>query len=331
MHTTNTLRASCANYLFMTDLTSEDRFFVVSPLASIAGVLQALCLAPTLGAAAVLEDAFSEAGTLDFLLETAGTFYGGTDAVVGRLLAVARRRGLGVPIRAVGVGGMMLRPDLLLDAESAGIAVPRVYGSSEVPNFTSAHPSEPRDVRLADDGLPAPGVEVRIADDGSQELLVRGRHRFRGYLDSADNEGAFDGDWFRSGDSAELVAGRLRVVGRLKDIASRSGKKASLAEVEQSFAAATGVNGCAAFSVPDDVTGERVVLAVQLPEDQTLDVPAVLDAMVDSGLAKWKLPEAVLRYQAALPMTATGKVLRRQLTEADGTGIWSADRLASRH
>jgi len=330
VHTENTLRASTANYRATTDLTGDDRFFLVSPLASIAGVLQVLYLAPLLGAAAVLEHAFDEEGTLDLLTETGGTFYGGTDVVLGRLLAAARRRGVGVPLRGAAVGGTMLRHDLLLDAEATfGIVVQRVYGSSEVPSSTSAVPDEAQAVRLGDDGRPAPGVEVRVLDDGTQELLVRGPHRFRGYLDPRDNEGAFEGDWFRTGDAAELVDGRLRVVGRLKEIASRSGKKISLAEVEQAFAAATGLEACAAFAAPDDVTGERVVVAVRLLEGATLDVPAALDAMGAAGFAKWKLPEAVVRHDGPFPMTATGKVLRRALSEEASVPLWRAERLAS--
>ena len=49
--------------------------------------------------------------------------------------------------------------------------------------------------------------------------------------------------------------------------------------------------------------------------------PEVLDAMVDDGLARWKLPEAVVRHAGPLPMTATGKVQRRALDE-DVEPVW---------
>jgi acyl-CoA synthetase (AMP-forming)/AMP-acid ligase II len=328
VHTSNTLRASASNYRAMTDLGPDERFFLVSPLASIAGVLQALALAPALGASVVLENRWDPDGTFAFLEETGGTFYGGTDNVLARLFEVARRRGASVPLRAVAVGGTMLRRSVLDEAEERfGICVLRVYGSSEAPNSTGARPFEGPETRLADDGLPAPGVETRIAADGSGEVMIRGPHVFRGYLDPADNEGAFDGDWFRTGDTGEVVEGRLRVVGRLKEVASRNGRKVSLAEVEEAFLAVAPIDECAVFGVYDDITGERVALAVHLRGAEQLDVPAALEAMVSSGLAKWKLPESVLVYPTPFPVTATGKIQRRALSEAHGTVIWRAERL----
>jgi acyl-CoA synthetase (AMP-forming)/AMP-acid ligase II len=287
-------------------------------------------LAPRLGALAVLENAWDEDGTLDFLLDSGGTFYGGTDTVLNRLCEAARRRDLKIPLRAVAVGGSMLRRETLAAVEREfGVCVLRVYGSSEAPNSTGSRPDEPWDVRLHDDGWPGPGVEVDVGRDSLQEVKVRGPHLFRGYLDPADNRDVFDGEWFRTGDAAELVGSRLRVIGRLKEVASRNGRKISLAEVEEAFRVVAPVERCAAFSVPDRTTGERVALAVQLPRDQKIDVPAALDAMRARGLARWKLPETVVIYTDAFPLTSTGKVVRRQLAEANGTLLWQADRLSS--
>ena len=50
-------------------------------------------------------------------------------------------------------------------------------------------------------------------------------------------------------------------------------------------------------------------------------------AMIESGLAKWKLPEVVIARHAALPVTSTGKVRRRDLAEHDGDLLWCAPRL----
>ena len=70
----------------MTGLGADDRLFLVSPLASITGVLQALELAPTVGAAAVLEPPFADEATLDLMVDAGATFYGGPDLVLDRVL-----------------------------------------------------------------------------------------------------------------------------------------------------------------------------------------------------------------------------------------------------
>jgi acyl-CoA synthetase (AMP-forming)/AMP-acid ligase II len=325
VHSGRSLAAATACFQAMLQLTADDRLFVVSPLGSITGVLQALELAPSVGAAAVLEHDFDDQRSLDLLLDGGGTAYGGPDVVLDRLLSAAERRGVDLPIRIAALGGTMLRTELIEKAERRfGIRVVRVYGSSEAPCSTGSRPDEPDEVRLADEGLPGPGVELRIGDGG--ELLVRGPHVLLGYVDPADEEGALVDGWFHTGDEASIVDGRLRITGRLKDVASRNGKKISLVEVDLAFAAASGIVGCAAFAVPDDRTGERVAVAVHLPDGATLDVAAVLDAMEGAGLARWKLPESVVRSERPLPVTPTGKVRRQALTEALGM-LWRAERL----
>lgn len=327
IHSARSLRAATENFQALLELAAEDRVFLVSPLASITGVLQALELAPLVGAGAVLESDFDAERSLDLLISARATAYGGPDLVLDRMLGVARRRGVGVPIRIAALGGTMLRRELIDVAErNFGIRVVRVYGSSEAPCSTGTRPTETEAVRLVDEGMPRPGVELRLAADG--QLLVRGPHLFVGYVGVSGGEPRVDG-WFPTGDEAEITDGRLRVIGRLKDVVSRNGKKISLAEVEDAFVAASGLTDCAAFGVADIDTGERVAVAVHAPSGTEIDVPVVLGAMEVQGLARWKLPESIVRFGDALPVTATGKIQRRALHE-DGEILWRADRLHRR-
>ncbi len=326
VHSARSLHGAVACFSAMTQLTADDRMFLVSPLASITGVTQALEMAPAVGATVVLESEFDDESSLDLLCATRSTFYGGPDLVLDRLLAAAGRRGIGVPLRRAALGGTMLRRELIDTAERFGVRVVRVYGSSEVPWSTGTRPDEPDELRLTNEGLPGPGVELRLASDGSNELLIRGPHLFGGYLDAEQTDAAVDDGWFRTGDEAALDDGRLRIVGRLKDVASRNGRKISLAEVDQAFISASGIVDCAAFTVADDLTGERVALAVRLSDVGELDVRGLLAAMEAAGLARYKLPESVVRWPGPLPVTDTGKVRRRALTE-DGEVLWRADRL----
>lgn len=328
VHSAQSLTAAAQNLQALTGSDRSDRVFLVSPLASITGVLQVLEMGPTVGAAAALESAFDAESSLDFLIESGATFYGGPDLVLDRMLAVATQRGVRVPLRVAALGGTMLRHELIQTVESFGIRVVRVYGSSEAPCSTGTRPDEPGSLRLTDEGTPAPGVQVRIAEDDSKELLVAGPHLFGGYLDDEQTTDAVEDGWFHTGDQAEIVDGRVRIIGRLKDVASRNGKKISLAEVDQAFTTATGIVDCAAFIVPDDATGERVAMAVRLADGGAIDVPSVLAAMESSGLAKFKLPESVVRIDAPLPLTPTGKVQRRDLSE-DADVLWRASRLGN--
>jgi acyl-CoA synthetase (AMP-forming)/AMP-acid ligase II len=172
-------------------------------------------------------------------------------------------------------------------------------------------------VRLADDGRPLDGVEVRI---GSQvdpaECCIGGAHLFLGYVDPDDDAGAFDDDWFRTGDLAELRDGRLKIVGRIKDIVIRNGLNIPIGEVDGHVAALPGVAHCAGYGVADPATGERLAMAVRLRDGASLAFDAMVDALVAAGLAKWKIPEELVYWDAAFPETASGKVQRNQLAES---------------
>ena len=123
---------------------------------------------------------------------------------------------------------------------------------------------EPESVRLADDGRPLRGVEVRIGSRvDPAECCIGGAHLFLGYVDRDDDAAAFEDDWFRTGDLAEMRDGRLKISGRIKDIVIRNGLNIPIAEVDGMVAALPGIVQCAGYGVADGTTGERLAMAVR--------------------------------------------------------------------
>ena len=105
--------------------------------------------------------------------------------------------------------------------------------------------------------MPCDGVEVRIADDG--EVLVRGYSVMQGYLDDpAATAEAIDPDgWLHTGDLGTLDdAGRLRIVGRKKDMFIVGGFNAYPAEIEGFLLEHPAVAQAAVIGVPDDRMGQ---------------------------------------------------------------------------
>jgi len=248
VHSLNTMLAATRNFVDAAAMTAADNVFLISPLASVTGMMQAITVTPVLGAQVTIESRFDDVATFDFLVETGATFFGGPDLLLDRVLHEAAARGIAeVPITSVFLGGSMLDPRILARAEHEyGIVVLRAYGSSEAPVSTASARDEPEAVRLADDGRPLRGVEVRI---GSQvdpaECCIGGAHLFLGYVDPDDDAHAFDDGWFRTGDLAELRDGRLRISGRIKDIVIRHGLNIPISEVDGLVAALPGVVQCA--------------------------------------------------------------------------------------
>jgi acyl-CoA synthetase (AMP-forming)/AMP-acid ligase II len=321
VHSYNTMLVASRNYVETAELTPADNLFVISPLASVTGMMQAITVAPLAGAQMTIEQRFDDSATYDFLVETGGTFFGGPDLLLDRVLAEAARRGrTEVPITTVFLGGSMLDPRILARAEhDFGIVVLRAYGSSEAPISTGAKRSEPEVVRLADDGAPLTGVEVRIGstlDPG--ECRIGGAHLFLGYVDPEDDALAFDDEgWFCTGDLAELRDGRLRISGRIKDIVIRNGLKIPISEIDGMVAALPGVEQCAGYGVADDATGERLAMAVRLQREGEITFDTMVDGLLAAGAAKWKLPEELVLWDEPFPETASGKV-QRNLLDAGG-------------
>jgi acyl-CoA synthetase (AMP-forming)/AMP-acid ligase II len=326
VHSFNTMLAATRNFVGPPELTAADNIFMISPLASVTGMLQATTVAPWLGAQVTVEARFDDVDTFDFLLDTGATFFGGPDLLLDRVMDQAEARGVTeLPITSVFLGGSMLDPRILGRAEHEyGIVVLRAYGSSEAPVSTASARSEPEDVRLADDGTPLGGVEVRIGSKADPaECCLGGPHLFLGYVDRDDDASAFDvedgNDWFRTGDLAELRDGRLKITGRIKDIVIRNGLNIPIAEVDGAVAALPGVVQCAGYGVQDPTTGERLAMAVRMRDGASLEFDAMVDALAAAGLAKWKIPEELVVWDEAFPETASGKVQRNQL-EAGGAG-----------
>ncbi|WP_067889552.1 class I adenylate-forming enzyme family protein [Nocardia vaccinii] len=315
IHSLSTLMKASANYIRAAGLDSRDRIFLISPLASVTGVLQALFVAPMLRIPVILEDRWDPSSTCEFLLSSGATWYGGPDRLLNRLLDEAVAAGRPVPLRAVFLGGTMLDHDIVARIEDEfGIVVMRAYGSSEAPVSVAGTRGEPRSLRHADDGAGLAHVDVRVGSYADPtECCIRGPHVFLGYTDEEDDRAAFDGEWFRTGDVIDHTGGRVRVVGRLRDIVIRNGLKIPIGEVDEAIRRITGVLDCAAYSVPDPVTGERLAAAVVIEPGVTLSLGMVAGMLLAAGLPKYKLPEELVLWNEPLPMNANGKVERAKL------------------
>ena len=160
------------------------------------------------------------------------------------------------------------------------------------------------------DGYPLSGVEV-VSVDG--ELLVRSPTLFRSYRD-ADRPRAIgpDGrdDWFPTGDGGEVERGRVRVRGRLAFVINTGGEKVWPDDLEAALASLPEVRDVAVTGVDDDEWGERIVALVVTDGRRCDDA---LRAVAAERIGPWAKPKEI-RYVAAIPRTANGKIQRSNLT-----------------
>ena len=158
--------------------------------------------------------------------------------------------------------------------------------------------------RLASVGQPIPGVQVRIVDDTGDDA-ERGALWVRG--GQVTGEG-----WLVTGDIASRDEdGFLYLHGRSDDVIIRGGENIAPAEVEDALLRHSTVASAAVVGRPDAEWGERVEAFVVPRDGETVD-PAGLVAWMRERLGTLKAPD-VVHVCAELPLTATGKVLRREL------------------
>ena len=164
-------------------------------------------------------------------------------------------------------------------------------------------------------GVPQPGVEVRIADDG--EVCLRSPFLMDGYFDAPDETAAALADgWYHTGDLGVIDDdGYVAIVGRARDVIRSGGETIAPGEVEAVLREHPAVADVAVVGIPDMQWGE-VVTAVVVVRDgaHSLDVESVR-AFCTNRLASAKHPRRV-EVVDALPRTAaTGQVQRTLIVE----------------
>ena len=185
------------------------------------------------------------------------------------------------------------------------------YGSTEG-QFTACR-SEEWLTRPGTVGRARPGRELRVDAEGVIWCAVPEHARFSYYGDPEKTAAAWDGDAFTVGDLGRLDAdGYLYLDGRREDLVISGGVNVYPAEVENALAAHPGVDDVAVYGVPDEQWGQRVVAAVV-----GTATSVELTAWCRERLAPPKRPKEYVVLDA-LPRTATGKVLRRELVSYAG-------------
>jgi cyclohexanecarboxylate-CoA ligase len=213
--------------------------------------------------------------------------------------------------------------------ERAGAALPNMtvlslYGRSENLVTTTCSVTDDVSRALTSDGTAMPGAEVKIVDDSGREVQrgVEGDIAYRGpahmveYLgNAAETAALFTPDGFsRSGDLGRMTDdGYVRVTGRTKDIVIRGGMNISVREIEDHLAHHPALQAFSVVGMPDERLGERVCcFVVTSSGHDTPTVEELREFLLDKGMPIQKTPERVVAV-AALPMTATGKVLKHEL------------------
>lgn len=302
-------------------LSPQDRFFSPAPYFHVSGTMHAFVAPMAHGATVYSVERYDVETVLRMLSEHRCTAYHGFNFFkdyFARREAFEGRYDLSVLRRAWTTG---TRADLER-IEALGIRVCSLYGLSETTGCASlCVENEPAEDRIMTVGRPLPGIEARIGPrDGTGpdpatgeagEILLRGWNLMRGYHRMPDEtQATFDIEgWFRTGDLGSIDAqGRLRFLGRIKELIRTGGENFSPLEVENLLRQHEAVADACVVGVPDARLGEVAFAVVQLRPGQRADQADLL-TYCQPRIASYKLPRRI-HFVEALPMTGNNKVRR---------------------
>ena len=296
----------------LADLREGDRYLMINPYFHTFG-LKAGLIASFLRGATMLPVAVFDIDRVVELIESERiTMLPGPPTVYHSLLTVGDKRKLS-SLRA-GVTGAADIPVELVRRILQDLPFQTLmtgYGLTEAGNVTLSRPADSFEDVATTAGLPCDGIEVRIAGDG--EVLVRGYGVMAGYLDDAvaTAEAIDDDGWLHTGDLGSFTeSGRLRIVGRKKDMYIVGGLNAYPAEVEGFLLEHPAVAQAAVIGVPDERLGQ-VGKAFVVPRNHTLTADELI-AWSRDRMAGFKVPRFV-DFLDELPLNATGKVMKDRL------------------
>jgi acyl-CoA synthetase (AMP-forming)/AMP-acid ligase II len=295
----------------LADLREGDRYLQINPYFHTFGLKAGLITSFLRGATMLPVAVFDVDAVVDLIERERITMLPGPPTLYHSLLTIRDKARLS-SLRAGVTGAADIPVELVrrIHGELPFQTLMTGYGLTEAGNVTLSRPDDSFEDVATTAGLPCDGVEVRIADDG--EVLVRGYGVMQGYLDEPEATAlAIDDDgWLHTGDLGNFDdAGRLRVVGRKKDMFIVGGFNAYPAEIEGFLLEHPAVAQAAVIGVPDERLGQVgkafVVAKTKVSKDELL-------VWCRERMAGFKAPRFI-EFLDELPLNATGKVMKDQL------------------
>lgn len=233
-------------------------------------------------------------------------------------------------MRTIGSGGEALGEELLdWGKEVMGLTINEFYGQTEV-NLVIGSCSEVMEIRPGSMGKAMPGHKVEVVDDSGLpvphgtvgEIAVQGPDPvmcLEYWKNPEATRESYVGDWWLMGDLARKDEdGYFWFVGRKDDVITSSGYRIGPAEIEDCLMGHPSVSMVAVVGSPDKVRTEVVKAFIILQPDiePSPEVEEDIKKFVKVRLAAYEYPREV-EFVTELPMTATGKIMRKELKKLE--------------
>ncbi len=307
------------------ELTYEDKSLVVLPLFHIFSMTVLMINSVYCGAEGVLLARFDPQDAIDTMIQHEITVFAGVPTMYWALtnFEVDKKdiETIAKKLKTAVSGGASLPVNVIKSFEKKfDVKIIEGYGMSEGSPVVTFNQ---KDVgcKPGSIGTPIWGVQVKLVDaDGNEvpqgekgELIYKGHNVMKGYYNKPEaNAKTIKNGWLYSGDIATKDEdGFYYIVDRTKDMIIRGGLNVYPREVEEAMMGHEAVSLVAVIGVPSEARGEEIKACVVLKPDFTITEDELM-AWTKSQIADYKYPR-IIEFMDALPMSATGKILKKEL------------------
>jgi acyl-CoA synthetase (AMP-forming)/AMP-acid ligase II len=323
------------DWVAMTGLSAGDVYLQVNPYFHMFGLKAGILASVASGATMLPEPVFDVDRVLARVAADRVTVLPGPPTLYQSILDHPQRAEHDLSSLRVAVTGSADIPVELIrrvDDELPFSNIVTGYGLTEAGTACATSEGDDAEAVATTVGRPRPGFELRIvgaegadAEAGqSGEVLLRGGSVMAAYLHDPEetHKVLSDDGWLRTGDLGQVdEAGRLRIVGRVKDMFIVGGFNAYPAEIENALLRHAAVQQAAVIGIPDHRLGEVGMAFVVVSEDVSGDD---IKEWSRNEMANYKVPR-VVEVVDALPLNATGKVRKDVLREQASTRTAGSD------
>jgi long-chain acyl-CoA synthetase len=310
----------------------EDRFLLVVPYFHVYGLVVGVLFGVWQGAMQIPIAKFDASLLLKAIKDYAPTYFPAVPTLFISLLNHPDAKSSGLDrVQRFNSGSAPLPIEVIEQFERlSGAMLFEGYGMTETAAMATSTPTLAKR-KPGSIGLPVIGTECKIVDlengvfevpQGEEgELCIRGPQVMKGYWNKPEETAKTIRDgWLYTGDVARMDEdGYFYIVQRKKDLILVSGFNVYPTEVEEVLFTHSAVKEAAVIGVNDPYRGEAVKAFVILKEDAPAASTGLAEELVEhcrGRLAKYKVPSSI-EFIESLPKTAVGKVLRRELKEAE--------------
>jgi acyl-CoA synthetase (AMP-forming)/AMP-acid ligase II len=316
-----TLRVGC-DWVVMTGLRAGDRYLMINPYFHMFGLKAGIIASTASGAAMLPEAVFDVDRALARIEAERVTVLPGPPTLYQSILDHPRRAQHDLSSLRLAVTGAADIPVELIrriHEELPFSIIISGYGLTEAGTATATSPDDDVEAIATTVGRPRPTYEVRIVDQEGHDLpageagevLLRGGSVMASYLDDpAATAKTLSADgWLSTGDLGVVdEAGRLRIVGRIKDMLIVGGFNVYPAEVENILLQHPDIRQAAVIGVPDQRLGEVGMAFLVVASGASISGPEVVE-WCRTHMANYKVPRLV-EIIDELPLNAGGKVMK---------------------